>query len=58
MYKEHPAFNTPDDNRIIWRYLDFPKFLDILDRKKLFFPSLTGWGTHLKVLTQRLTWTL
>ena len=44
MYKEHPVFNTPDDNRIIWRYLDFPKFLDILDRKIQFFPRADRLG--------------
>jgi len=39
MYKEHKDFKTPEDDKKIWRYMDFTKFLDILDRKALFFPT-------------------
>ena len=37
MYKEHPFFKSPSDNTRIWRYLDFPKFVSLLDRSALFF---------------------
>jgi len=38
MYKKHYVFEKPDDENIkIWRYLDFAKFLDILDTSTLFF---------------------
>jgi hypothetical protein len=38
LHAEHPTFKPPDniDGRI-WRYMDFPRFVSILDRKALFF---------------------
>ena len=36
---EHPAFNIPaDENARIWRYMDFTKFLAMLEHGALFFP--------------------
>lgn len=40
MYIEDYRFITPPDNTKIWRYMDFIKFVDIIDRKKLFFPTI------------------
>ena len=40
MYKENDSFETPADNTKIWRYMDFTKFIDIIDRKKMFFPTV------------------
>ena len=38
MYKEHPAFEKPSDEDIkIWRYIDFTKFVSLLDKQALFF---------------------
>ena len=38
MYEEHPLFEKPDDeNATIWRYLEFTKFVSLLDRRALFF---------------------
>lgn len=38
MYKEHPVFEKPrDENAAIWRYMDFTKFVSLLDKKALFF---------------------
>lgn len=38
MYEEHPVFEKPSDENIaIWRYLDFTKFVLLLDRSALFF---------------------
>jgi len=38
MYKEHPVFEKPDNENIkIWRYLDFTKFVSLLDKQALFF---------------------
>lgn len=38
MYQRHPSFNPPEDENIkIWRYLDIPKFLWLLERKSLYF---------------------
>jgi len=37
MYKKHHEFEEPDDGTIIWRYVDFTKFISYLDKKALFF---------------------
>ncbi len=36
-YKEHKYFEPLEDNHIIWRYMDFTKFIDLINKKKLFF---------------------
>jgi hypothetical protein len=36
MYKEETQFHTPENETIIWRYLDFEKFVDLITSKKLF----------------------
>lgn len=38
MYKEHGVFRKPiDENCKIWRYLDFTKFVSLLDKNSLYF---------------------
>jgi hypothetical protein len=37
MYKTHRGLYPPDDNTIIWRYLDFTKFVDLLNCECLYF---------------------
>ena len=37
MYKEHYSFHTPDKSLIVWRYLDFTKFVDLLISNQLYF---------------------
>ena len=37
MYKENAIFKTPTDNTKIWRYMDFTKFVDIIDKEKMFY---------------------
>ena len=37
MYKEHPSFTPPPDNAVLWRYMNFTKFVSLLDRSELFF---------------------
>jgi hypothetical protein len=37
MYKENDMFHTPEKETVIWRYIDFTKFVDLLTSKKLFF---------------------
>jgi hypothetical protein len=32
-------FRLPDDSTVIWHYFDFAKFVSLLDRSELFFPS-------------------
>lgn len=38
MYKEHLIFEKPHNENVkIWRYMDFTKFVSILDKRALFF---------------------
>lgn len=39
MYNKHPCFNTPPDETMVWRYMNFPKFLSLLEESSLFFSS-------------------
>jgi hypothetical protein len=36
-YYKHPDLILPDDNTVIWRYMDFSKFQSILQRSSIFF---------------------
>jgi hypothetical protein len=41
MITEWPGVKPPDDeNATIWRYIDFAKFVDMLDQSTLHFASL------------------
>ena len=44
MYTEHEAFNPPPDDAVLWRYMDFTKFVSLLDRSALFFTKV--WTIH------------
>ncbi len=37
MRKNHPAVELPDRKEVIWRYLDFPKFVSFLQSRSLYF---------------------
>lgn len=37
MYEEHPEFHSPPSEAVLWRYMDFTKFVSLLDRQALFF---------------------
>jgi hypothetical protein len=37
LHENHPTFLEPDPNAMVWRYIDFPKLVSLLDRKALFF---------------------
>lgn len=36
----HPSFITPDENTIIWHYMDFTKFVSLLEKQALFFSTI------------------
>jgi hypothetical protein len=41
MFADNAHFKKPDnENEIIWRYMDLPKFVSLVDRKALFFIRL------------------
>lgn len=45
MYKEHHLFESPEDENVkIWRYMDFYKFISILEYNSLYFPSVKILG--------------
>ncbi len=40
MYEAHPNIKTPSDSKVIWRFLDLWKFLDIIDNQKLYMSRI------------------
>lgn len=44
MYTEHPSLTEPNEDAILWRYLDIAKFLHLLDSSSLFFTRLTSFS--------------
>ncbi len=47
MYNEHPVFQTPNSfDRPIWRYMDFWKFLNLLETKALYFSNSDNLGDN------------
>lgn len=37
MYEEHPNCQPPPDDAVLWRYMDFTKFVSLLESQALFF---------------------
>jgi hypothetical protein len=45
MYKEHPDLEKPKDENVkTWRYMDFTKFVSLLDKSALFFSRADELG--------------
>ncbi len=44
MYKEHNVFETPPHDVVLWRYLDFTKFVSLLELHALFFARADRLG--------------
>ena len=44
MYKEHDLFVPPPHDAALWRYLDFTKFVSLLDKQSLFFSRADKLG--------------
>lgn len=44
MYKEHELFVPPAPDAVLWRYLDFTKFVSLLDKQALFLPRADKLG--------------
>ena len=50
-YEVHPELDTPPDDTVIWRYLNFVKLMDLLERRLLWFARVDTFedpleGTH------------
>lgn len=41
MPNNHPSFDMPDEDTKIWRYIDFTKFVSLLERNALFFSTIS-----------------
>lgn len=39
-YKKSDLFKTPDDKQVIWRYMNYDKFIDLLEKQALYFFNL------------------
>lgn len=37
MYEEYPDYKLPNKEQKIWRYMDFTKFMSILDKEEIYF---------------------
>ena len=44
MYKEHSVFNPPPSDAVLWRYMDFTKFVSLLEKQSLFFARADRLG--------------
>jgi hypothetical protein len=55
MYKSHPIFEPPtDENQTIWRYLDFTKFVSLIDTRTLFFARADQLGDRFEGSASKL----
>ena len=44
MSKEYPALSSPPDDAVLWRYMDFTKFVSLLEKQALFFTRADKLG--------------
>ena len=44
MYEEHPVFNPPPLDAVLWRYMDFTKYVSLLEKQALFFARADRLG--------------
>jgi len=40
---DHPVFRPPDPDAPLWRYMDFARYVALLDRRALFFSSIRAF---------------
>ena len=44
LYQAHPSFKSLPNEAVLWRYLDFTKFVSMLDKSALFFTRADKLG--------------
>lgn len=60
MVEKHSKYKWPNENTVIWRYLDFTKFMSLLSTQNLFFSKASNFedpfegSLPLKTLNRRL----
>jgi hypothetical protein len=52
-YAEHLLIETPSDETVIWRYLDLPKFLLMLEQRSLYFALLSEFEDKWEAVLDR-----
>ena len=55
-FETHPDLELPAPVETIWRYMDFTKFVDLLDSRKLFFSNLCKLEDPYEGLYPSLQW--
>ena len=48
MYAEHGSFRPPPEEAVLWRYMDFTKFVSLLSTNALYFARADTLGDPLK----------
>jgi hypothetical protein len=43
-FEHHPQLPVPPDDTVLWRYMDFARFVSLLDKSALFFSAATNLG--------------
>lgn len=54
MYQEHSDFNPPNADATLWRYMDFMRFVSLLDSRSLFFARADKLGDPFEGATTSL----
>ena len=44
LFPDHPLLKKPSPRAALWRYMSVPKFLSLLSRRALYFPTLEALG--------------
>ena len=52
-FLEHAGMIRPSDSAMIWRYMDFTKFVSMLHKRSLFFSNIEGLGDRFEGSTPK-----
>jgi hypothetical protein len=56
VFIHHPVFEEPSHDATLWRYMDFTRFVALLEHRALFFSGISGFPDRFEAsLTPRLT---
>lgn len=58
MYEENLALDPPPDEATLWKYLDFAKFVSLLERRELHFARTDKLGDPFEGTYPKRSWTL
>jgi hypothetical protein len=39
-FEPHDGLTTPDDATVLWRYMDFAEFVNLIENQALWFPRM------------------